>query len=121
MKTSWQADYDVNGASFTVCVNYIYTPGRPAFTPRGEYAPIDPPEPAAVEIAQIGIMEDGQWRNATPFEFALVTEWVEDSFIDDLIEAAEARDEPCHDPENIYDLPGVRQSVEEDRQRARGG
>lgn len=31
-------------------ITYQYSPGSPAFTPRGEYAPIDPPEPAEVEF-----------------------------------------------------------------------
>jgi len=31
-------------------IAYRYSPGRPAFTPRGEYGPIDPPEPAEVEF-----------------------------------------------------------------------
>ena len=34
-------------------VDVEYTAGLPAFTPRGEYAPIDPPEPPGVEILAI--------------------------------------------------------------------
>ena len=37
-------------AETEIVVGYHYTPGRPAFTPRGEYAPIDPPEGPEVEI-----------------------------------------------------------------------
>ncbi len=29
---------------------FHYTPARPAYTPRGEYAPIDPPEPAEIDF-----------------------------------------------------------------------
>lgn len=31
-------------------IDYGYIRARPAFTPRGEYAPIDPPEPAEVDL-----------------------------------------------------------------------
>lgn len=31
-------------------INYRYSPGHPAHTPRGEYAPIDPPEGPEVEF-----------------------------------------------------------------------
>ncbi len=37
-------------AETDVTVEYTFSSGRPAFTPRGEYAPIDPPEGAEVEI-----------------------------------------------------------------------
>jgi hypothetical protein len=34
-------------------ITYTFQPGRPAYTPRGEWAPIDPPEPDAVEDVTI--------------------------------------------------------------------
>jgi hypothetical protein len=37
-------------------ITYTFQPGRPAYTPRGEYAPIDPPEPDAVEDVTIEVM-----------------------------------------------------------------
>ena len=41
--------------TFEICggieavVEGVFHPYRPAYTPRGEYAPMDPPEPAMVE------------------------------------------------------------------------
>lgn len=37
-------------------IEYRYTAGRPAFTPRGEYAPIDPPDPAEVELVSVELL-----------------------------------------------------------------
>ncbi len=34
-------------------IEFAYSPGSPAYTPRGEYAPIDPPEPAEVDIRKV--------------------------------------------------------------------
>lgn len=31
-------------------IEFCYTPGHPAYTPRGEYAPIDPPEAPEIEF-----------------------------------------------------------------------
>ena len=39
-------EYEI--ANLTMQVTYDFIPGRPAYTPRGEYAPIDPPDPAEV-------------------------------------------------------------------------
>lgn len=45
-------------AETDVTVEYTFSPGRPAFTPRGEYAPIDPPEGAEVEIVGATTLAD---------------------------------------------------------------
>lgn len=37
-------------AETDIVVEYTISPGRPAYTPRGEHAPIDPPEGAEVEV-----------------------------------------------------------------------
>jgi hypothetical protein len=34
----------------TLEIEFSYLPGRPAFTPRGEYGPIDPPDPEEVDF-----------------------------------------------------------------------
>jgi len=39
-------------------VEYAYHKGSPAYTPRGEYAPIDPPEPEHVEIGSVYILAE---------------------------------------------------------------
>ncbi len=42
-------------------VNYNFSKGCGAYTPPGEYAPIDPPEPDEIEVTDIEIVEhDGQ-------------------------------------------------------------
>ena len=48
----------------TCRVSYTFHPGRRAYTPRGEYAPIDPPEPDTVEDVEIEVMvgEDDKRR-----------------------------------------------------------
>ena len=40
---------------------------RPAYTPRGEYAPIDPPEPASFEIESVVIEIGGKKLDFIPF------------------------------------------------------
>lgn len=40
-------------------IEFSYTPGRPAYTPRGEYAPIDPPEAPEVDFVSAKLI-DGQ-------------------------------------------------------------
>jgi len=54
-------------------VTGTYHPYQRAYTPRGEYAPIDPPEPAAFEWSKIEISPIGknEWRE---FPHWLVTE-----------------------------------------------
>lgn len=46
---------DVEGTEVICRVTYEWTPGRPAHTPRGEYAPIDPPEPPEVSFMSIKV------------------------------------------------------------------
>lgn len=42
----------------TLEIAYRYTPGGPAVTPRGEYGPIDPPDPAEVEFISARVVAD---------------------------------------------------------------
>lgn len=39
-------------------VEYRYVKGSPAYTPRGEYAPIDPPEPEHAEIGNVYVVTE---------------------------------------------------------------
>lgn len=57
-----------------ISITFDYAPGRPAFTPRGEYAPIDPPEPAEVSFVSAELI-DGDGLSPTP---AQVQEWAVD-------------------------------------------
>lgn len=36
-------------------ITYTFQPGRPAYTPRGEWAPTEPPEPDMVEDVSIDV------------------------------------------------------------------
>lgn len=38
-------------------IEYSYIRGRPAFTPRGEYGPIDPPDPAEVDFRSAKLID----------------------------------------------------------------
>ena len=42
----------------TMMVTYNYRPARPAYTPPGEYAPIDPPEDAEIEVIAAEVVPD---------------------------------------------------------------
>lgn len=50
------ADGEYEVAYPEVAITYDYIPGRPAYTPRGEYGPIDPPEPAEVEFVGVRVL-----------------------------------------------------------------
>ena len=40
-----------------VAITYDYTPGRPAYTPRGEYGPIDPPDPPEINLIEAKLID----------------------------------------------------------------
>jgi hypothetical protein len=65
-------------ANPTVRITYLFTKGCSAHTPRGEYAPIDPPEPAEVELISATLL-DGDGLDPTPEQ---VAEWAQD-YLDD--------------------------------------
>lgn len=55
-------------------LTYEYHPAVPAYTPPGEYAPIDPPEPALCELVSADLIDgDGLAPSQTQ-----VNEWAED-------------------------------------------
>ena len=87
-----------------ITVEYTFSPGSPAFTPRGEYAPIDPPEGAEVEIVGATTLADPttglrQPVTLTDAEAEKVRDWIierhEDD--DDPDAAREHRDEQRQD------------------------
>jgi hypothetical protein len=58
----------------TARVTYSYLPGRPAYTPRGEYGPIDPPDPAEVELITAELIDgDGLMPNTW-----ILREWADE-------------------------------------------
>lgn len=54
---------------YDVTIKVAIYPGAPAYTPRGEYGPIDPPEPPAVEIRSVTMGD-----STTPFPWPLTPE-----------------------------------------------
>ena len=57
-----------------VRITYSFTKGKPAYTPRGEYAPIDPPEPAEVDLVSATLI-DGDGLDPTQSQ---VNDWAQD-------------------------------------------
>ena len=58
-------------------ITYKYWPGRPAYTPRGEFGPIDPPDPADVELVSVKLL-DGDGLSPTYEELRQwAEEWLE--------------------------------------------
>ena len=55
MKGSTTISLNHHGVELELDVGFIYTPGRPAYTPRGEYGPIDPPDPPEVDFTEVEI------------------------------------------------------------------
>lgn len=84
-----------------VAVTYNYTPGRPAFTPRGEYAPIDPPEPAEVSFVSAALI-DGDGLAPEPFQVNdWASDWLDDAGYDEACAHAEQNSGP--DPDEAYE------------------
>ena len=84
----YQATHSVESADGTVIsetevrFTFDFLPGYPAHTPRGEYGPIDPPEPPSIEITKIEIEDfdkggNQSWREATPEESERYQAWVD--------------------------------------------
>ena len=53
----WSAPDECEAAYPIVEITFKYWPGRPAYTPRGEYGPIDPPDPADAEIIGVKLVD----------------------------------------------------------------
>lgn len=84
-----------------VAVTYDYTPGRPAFTPRGEYAPIDPPEPAEVNFISAELV-DGDGLMLTPQQVQeRASDWLDDAGYEEACRHAEQNSGP--DPDYAYE------------------
>lgn len=82
-------------AETDVTVAYHFQPGRPAYTPRGEYAPIDPPEGPEVEIVGAWLAAGGD-RIATRIAVKL-TDAEEERFCEVILEIHEDNDCPDYD------------------------
>ena len=73
---------------------FTFSPGRPAYTPRGEYAPVDPPEAAEIEIQRVF---EERWAKGKPYwsEFPAgedherYVEWAYEKHRDSMIKEAQ--------------------------------
>jgi hypothetical protein len=90
---------------FDVLVDYEFSPGMAAYTPPGEYAPIDPPEPADAEVVA------ARWRDCDADEHIKYQDcpgWLISMLSDDddlrrsLIDDAESNQGP--DPDYLYEM-----------------
>lgn len=55
-----------------VTIDYSYFPAFTPGIPRGEYAPLDPPEPASVEIGNVRLRLGNQTIDCPPFIAQLI-------------------------------------------------
>jgi len=100
---------DIGDMSIDVRFHYDFTPGKPAYTPRGEYAPIDPPEPPEVTVTYLEVrgVVDGKlsWMKPTEAETALIMAWFNNNPDIEwaLIEDAEIKACEGPDPDRAYD------------------
>lgn len=96
------ADGDREVAYPKVAITYDYSPGCPAHTPRGEYAPIDPPEPPEVSFVSAELL-NGDGLAPTPEQ---IQEWGSNWLDEELnyIEACDHAEEGRRpDPDAAYE------------------
>ena len=103
---TYQTTYSTEDADGTVTseleirVVYNFYPAQPAYTPRGEYAPTDPPEPASVELVNIQVERSiaGKmvWWDVDAFTYEQLSTWIETTLYDALLDDA-ANDGPDPD------------------------
>lgn len=82
-------------------ITYNFAAARPAYTPPGEYAPVDPPEPAEVDFVGAKLIDgDGLAPSQSQVE-----EWAKDWLYDEGYETAcdRAEDARQPDPDRWYD------------------
>ena len=83
------AEGDHETAHPTVEITYDYSRGSPAFTLRGEYGPIDPPEPPGLEFREARYIDrDGLDDNPVQLQ-KLAEEWLINDGYDYACDCAE--------------------------------
>lgn len=92
---------DPEVANPTIEITYSYTPGRPAFTPRGEYAPIDPPEPAEVDLISAKLVDADGLRPQGEDVADWANDWLQGDGYEEACANAEETSGP--DPDEAYD------------------
>ena len=85
----------------TLAITYRFSPYRPAHTPRGEYAPIDPPEPAEVELISATLI-NGDGLDPTDQQVQeWAQNWLDGNGYDLACDQAERDNVP--DPDEAYE------------------
>ena len=96
---------DMENAFPTLEITFDYVPGRPAFTPRGEYAPIDPPDPAEVSFRSATLIDgDGLDPFMGPRGQETIDDWARDYLdTDEGYEGACEAAEDARQPDPDYE------------------
>ena len=115
---TYQTTYSTEDADGTVTseldvrVIYDFFPAQRAYTPPGEYAPMDPPEPASVELVNIQVERSvgGKmiWRDADAADWEQLSTWIETTLYDTLLDEA-ANDGPDPDEARERALDRIRE------------
>ena len=85
---------------YPATIHFGYSPGAPAYTPPGEYGPIDPPEPPEVQIERVEIWDkDGKTLECPSWLFNQIS--VNDDVFVELCDAGEDARQP--DPDEAYE------------------
>ena len=78
-------------------ITYDYSPGRKAYTPRGEYAPIDPPEPPEINFVSATLINGDGLEPSMQQIQELASDWLDDKGFDEACSNAEASSGPDTD------------------------
>ena len=92
---------DLERANPQLEITFDYTPGRPAFTPRGEYGPIDPPDPPEVSFVMAELI-DGDGLAPTIQQIQeWASNWLDEDGFEQACDYAESHGGP--DPDALYE------------------
>ena len=85
----------------TIAIIFDYLPGRPAYTPCGEYAPIDPPEPPEISFVEATLI-DGDGLAPTMSQLQeWASDWLNEDGFNEACDYAEQHSGP--DPDEAYE------------------
>jgi hypothetical protein len=95
-----QGEYETT--TVKVEITYEYSPGRRAYTPRGEYAPIDPPEPPEVSFVSAKLIYGGGLNPTNEQTQDWASDWLdeEEGF---ALACDHAEQDRLPDPDDAYD------------------
>jgi hypothetical protein len=82
-------------------ITYQYSPSRPAYTPRGEYGPIDPPDPAEIEFVSAKLVNGDGLDPSDQQIQEWASDWLDYKGYDVACDHAETARQP--DPDFLYE------------------